>query len=140
MMPRQVEGKQTTDRAAHEDRTVESESPGQRHRQRSGKGCSEAIFFRPPFRADWRQRLAVKRQIVGDQAEMIGDFPTFEEMSPLRTMSAGRVLQQHRNAGARLLKVNAVVLAFNLEVNVASDGTVECTGGLGGGQTRLSQR
>ncbi len=97
----------------------------------------QAILLGPPFRPDRRQRLAVERQVVGDQAEMIGDLAALEEMPPLRAVRARGVLQQHRDARARFLEIDAVVLTVDVEMDVASDRTVESAGGLRDGQQRL---
>ncbi len=67
----------------------------------------------------------MKRQVVGDEPEVIGDLPALEQMSPLHPVRTGRVLQEQRDPLPGLLEVHPVIVTVEIEMEVAAHRCIE---------------
>ena len=63
----------------------------------------------------------MKWQVVGNEPEAAGDLRPLEQVTPLRPMTARRMLQEDRDTLPRLLEINAVVLTLEVQMNIAAD-------------------
>ena len=110
--------------AAHRAADIDSLLNLERLRHRLDEINSEALRQRialsPPGLAERRQRLAVIRQIVGDEAELRGQFLVFEDVAPLTSIAARRVLHENGRSFAGLLEIDAIFDAFHSEMDIAA--------------------
>ena len=63
----------------------------------------------------------MEREVVRDQAELVGDLGHLEQVAELHAVRSGRVLQEQRDALPGFLEVDAMVDAVEVDVDVATD-------------------
>ena len=123
MLQRQVQHDAPADGAAHHHRLVEAERVDDAHDGVDVGARGELVLG--PLPARRRRGLAVPRQVEGDDAEAGQRLGIVHEAAILPAIRAGRVQANQRDAFARLLDVDAVRLAGDVDAQVAADGGLE---------------
>src|SRR6267142_442853 len=105
-------------RATDEERSFKAERIAEsQNRFDVSLGGQQIFSGREPFR---RKRLAVPGHVEGNEAPMRGKCLVVQHETPLPRVCSGRVEQQNRVTRPGLLKIEALVRAFDIEADISS--------------------
>jgi hypothetical protein len=107
------------DRAAHDGGPVETEPFHHGQHRRHVALRREAVLL--ILKILGRRRLAVPGQIEHDDTETLRHLAVVQKAAILPAVGARGVQTQQRNPEARVLKVNAMAHAADLEMDIAAD-------------------
>jgi hypothetical protein len=135
VLERKLEHDAPADRAAHHDRALQAEflRYGEHH-SAVAFGAQAVILVFPTGR---RRGLAVPRHVEGDNAKTPRDRRIVEHRPVLTAVGAGGVQAEKRDALARLLEVQAVLAAAELDARITADDRLELHADLGAASTSL---
>src|SRR5262245_61710365 len=123
---REIEHDPSTDRATHHHRAMELERAAERDDHLGIGGGGEAIFL--PLPALGRQRFAVPGHVEGEHAIVPVNVLIQHQVAELPPVGAGRVQAEEGDALARLLEIDPVRTAVELERQVAANDGLELRG------------
>jgi hypothetical protein len=84
------------------------------------KAFVQPIFLLPPFEGFWGQTFTMIGKIEGYDPVHRSHFSVVEEMAPLSTIRAGRVLTDEGNSLPAFFKINSIFHTLNGEPDVLS--------------------
>jgi hypothetical protein len=125
MIDREIEHDAAADRTSHHHGPVEFQHAAE---GADGLGVArggELVFLAAP--AHRRIRLAMPGQVEGYDTEIFRKLCVSEQMPPLPPVRARGVQTHQRNARTILLEIDAVHLATDVDMDIATDDRLDVT-------------
>src|SRR5262245_6501212 len=123
VLERQMQDDPAADRAAHAHRALQPKGIDDRHHRVNIGARGKTVFDLLPARRG--RVLAVPGKVEGNDAKLGRERLIVHQAAKLTAVGTRRVQAQERNAAARLLDVEAIAFAIDLEWQVTADGGFE---------------